>query len=62
MAVLLGAVGLFPRNGSFGYKVATLYRRFGYPEDARAVVLRAMGLAETKEARARLASVLDGGR
>jgi len=62
MAVLLGAVGLFPRNGSFAYKVATLYRRFGYPEDARAVVLRAMGLAETKEARARLASVLDGGR
>ncbi len=56
MAVLDEAIRLFPRNASLAYKVATLYKRFGYPERARAVIAGALRLAETDEARARLGS------
>ncbi len=54
MAVLDGGLRLFPRNASLAYTVATLYKRFGEPEKAQAVIDRAMAFAETDDARARL--------
>ena len=56
MEVLEGAVALFPGNASLAYKVATLYKRFGYPEKAQAVIARAFRMADTNEDRARLAA------
>jgi len=55
MAVLEKAVALFPGNASLAYKVATLYKRFGYPERAQAVIAGALPMAATNEDRARLA-------
>jgi hypothetical protein len=46
----------FPRNARLAYKVATLYKRFGYPEDAARVIGRSLRLAEAPESRALLAS------
>ena len=56
MEVLDKAVALFPGNASLAYKVATLYKRFGYPEKAQAVIARAFRMADTNEDRARLAA------
>jgi len=62
MEALDQAVRLFPRDAHLAYKVATLYRRFGYPEDAARVIARSLPLAETDEARALLSSFGSGGR
>jgi tetratricopeptide (TPR) repeat protein len=51
-------VRLFPQNTALAYKVATLYRRLGYSEDATAVAERALRFAESDEDRARLSSFL----
>jgi hypothetical protein len=48
------ALRLLPRNAALAYKVATLYRKLGYPADAAAVVRRAMGFAESEKERALL--------
>ena len=56
MEALEGALALFPRNARLAYKVATLYKRFGYPEDAARVIGRSLRLAEAPESRALLAS------
>jgi tetratricopeptide (TPR) repeat protein len=50
------ALRLFPRNAALVYKVATLYRTFGYGDEANSIVERALEFAETDEARALLAS------
>jgi hypothetical protein len=56
LEVLDQAVGLFPRNASLAYTVATLYKRLGHPAKAEAVIARALPVAETDEDRARLAA------
>ena len=61
LAVLEEGLRLFPRNASLAYKVATLYRRFGYPDAAESVITRALRLADTDEARARLAAFVARG-
>jgi hypothetical protein len=55
LAVLGEAVQRFPRNAAFICQVATLYRHCGYPDDARAIIERAKGLAESPDTRAILA-------
>jgi len=50
------AVRLFPQNAALAYKVATLYRRFGYGDDAAAIVSRAQGFAESDNDRFLLAA------
>jgi hypothetical protein len=54
LAVLGEAVQLFPRNAAFICRVATLYQHFGYPDDARAIIERAMRMAESPDAQAAL--------
>jgi tetratricopeptide (TPR) repeat protein len=48
------ALRLFPRDAALAYKVATLYRTFGYADEATAIVDRALAFAENDEARALL--------
>jgi hypothetical protein len=54
LAMLGEAVHLFPRNAAFICRVATLYQHFGYPDDARAIIERAKGFAESPDAQALL--------
>jgi hypothetical protein len=54
LAVLGEGVRLFPRNAAFICRVATLYQHLGYPDDARAIIERAKGLAESPDAQALL--------
>jgi tetratricopeptide (TPR) repeat protein len=56
LAPLGSAVRLFPQNATLANKVATLYRRLGYPDEAAAIVRRALGLAETDDERTLLAA------
>ena len=56
--VLENALQLFPQNAALAYKVATLYRSFGYPDEAKAVVRRAMEFSESDADRARLSGFL----
>jgi len=62
MAALEEGLGRFPRNAALAYKVATLYRRFGYPDLAASVASRALRLAVADEDRARLATFVAAGR
>ena len=48
------ALRLFPRDAALAYKVAILYRTFGYGDEATAIVDRAFAFAENDEARALL--------
>jgi len=48
------AMRLFPQDAVLAYHVATLYRRLGYDDDARAIVARATGFVETERGRALL--------
>jgi tetratricopeptide (TPR) repeat protein len=56
LGVLDEALRLFPRDAALAYKVATLYRKFGYGEEADAIVDRALRFAETDDARTLLSS------
>ena len=49
-------VRLFPRNAALAYKVATLYRKFGYIDEAAAIVNRAKGLVASGKDRSLLDS------
>jgi len=51
MRVLEEGIRIFPQNANLAYKVATLYKRLGYPDDAKAVVERAMKHAESEHDR-----------
>ena len=57
LAVLDNAVRMFPQDAGLAAKVAFLYRRLGYTDDAVSVARRAARFAESDEDRARLASV-----
>jgi hypothetical protein len=54
MADLDAGLRLFPRNAPLAYRVATLYKGLGYPDEAKGVIDRAMAFAETDDARTRL--------
>lgn len=56
LAPLSNAVRLFPQNAALANKVATLYRRLGYPDEAAAMVKRAAGFAATDADRKLLAA------
>jgi hypothetical protein len=51
LAVLGEAVRLFPRNAAFACKVAAIYQRCGYPDDAKAIIERAKPFADSADAR-----------
>lgn len=54
LAVVRDACALFQTNAAFVYRVATLYRRCGYTNEATQLVNRALLFASTPEARATL--------
>ncbi len=62
MAGLEKAVGLFPRNARLAYKIATLYKRFGYPDAASRVISRSLAVAEDTESRTLLGSFVSRDR
>jgi len=51
------AVDLFPSDSTFAYKVATIYRQYGYIEEAAAVVKHGLDFADTESARTLLTGV-----
>jgi hypothetical protein len=50
---------LFPQNADLAYKVAALYRKSGYGDQAAAIISRAMGFAESDRDRALLGTFSD---